>query len=131
MTKKKTVGSKIKTSTTKIRTRKKKSSDIKEDWPLTDFSENPTVGNLNSIEIGDFVQLERSMITLNGNTLYMRGVEVKVKNLISLDSGIVIAQATRHDGTELEFYACWLKPVLIEEPIDINNEDYIFETQYN
>lgn len=61
----------------------------------------------------------------------MRGVEVKVKNLISLDSGIVIAQATRHDGTELEFYACWLKPVLIEEPIDINNEDYIFETQYN
>lgn len=59
----KTISSKAKTSTTKTKIRKKKSSDVKEDCPLTDFSEKPVPQNINHIEIGDFVKLGRSMVS--------------------------------------------------------------------
>lgn len=104
-------------------TRKKKSSDVKEDWPLTDFNELPVPGNTHGVEIGDFVTLTRSMLMLNGNILWMRGVEVRIQKLTKLDSGLIVADTTRPDGTEVQFYACWLKPVLIEEPLIVQQEE--------
>lgn len=113
---------------TPMTTRKKKASDVKEDWPLTDFNELPVPGNIHGIEIGDFVTLNRSMLMLNGNILWMRGVEVRVQKLSKLDSGLIVADTIRPDGTEVQFYACWLKPVLIEEPLVVQEEEPELET---
>jgi len=104
-------------------TRKKNTSDVKEDFALTDFNEAPIPGNINSIEVGDFVSLTRSMLMINGNVLWMRGVEVRVKNLTTLKSDLVIADTFRYDGTEVQFFACWLTPVLIEEPLLTQEEN--------
>lgn len=112
-----------KAETVPMTTRKKKHSDIQDDWALTDFSEEPTKGNIHSIEVGDFVELTRSAMMLNGNCLWMRGIEFRVKKLTTLDSGFVVAETIRQDGTEVQFYACWLKPVLIKEPLAVQQEE--------
>lgn len=95
--------------------RKKNQQDFKEELKLTDFSQQPIPGNINNIEIGDFVKLQRSMFDDSTNTLWFSGVEVRVKELNTLPNGIVIAHTLRIDGTPVKLFACWLTPIFIEE----------------
>lgn len=100
-----------KTSVNKRRTKKK---IVQNDWPMTNFREEPNVGNPNQIEEGDFVVLGRSMLILDGNALWLGGISVRVNKLTELETGIVIAEVSRQDGTTAQLYACWLNPIFEE-----------------
>lgn len=97
--------------------RKSKKKFLQAEIILTDFSEAPIIGNPNNVEVGDCVTLTRSMIMLDGNALWLRGVDFKIEKLHTLDSGLIIADVKRSDGIEgsrAKFYACWLEPIFEE-----------------